>query len=241
MAPGSPDRTSREADPPAEPAADTLRMLVVRVLADQEEERRRVARGLHDGAGGAVTAIRMAASAALMEADHERRSADLQDIIDQADAALAQLRALSSQLRPPQLDALGLAAALRWHVDRLSRDATAAFEVELEDLPRRPDMHVEQACYRIAEEALANALAHARADTVRLRLRDDGDRIHLDIRDDGRGFDPDQADGTGLATMRERARGAGAILAIASAPGRGTRISITAPCPRVAAPARASP
>src|SRR5690554_7730245 len=96
-----------------------LRAMAGRMFSAQEAERRMVVRGLHDGAGQAVTAIRMAASAALADADQEQLKPDLGDIIAQADAALGQLREMSNRLRPPQLDALGLEAALRWHAGRV--------------------------------------------------------------------------------------------------------------------------
>src|SRR5690606_26209521 len=94
-----------------------LRAMAGRLFATQEAERRAVARSLHDQAGQSLTAIRMAATLAMQEADPARVREDLADIIVQADAALAEARRLCSLLRPPQLDALGLEAALRGHVE----------------------------------------------------------------------------------------------------------------------------
>lgn len=212
-----------------------LQAMAGRMFSAQEAERRMVARGLHNGAGQAVTAIRMAASAAMAEADQEQLKADLDGIIAQADAALGQLREISNQLRPPQLDALGLEAALRWHAGRVlqdaCQDAPATVRLEMDELQHRPAQEAEQACFRIAEEALANALQHAGAATITLGLRDAGDGVLLEIRDDGRGFDPEQVSGPGLVGMRERARSVGAEFSITSAPQRGTRISAHLPCP----------
>lgn len=222
-----------KAPPHQRPTADecTLQAMAWSLFAAQEEERSTVVRGLHDGAGQAITAIKMAAAAALAEPDEEQRKADLDDIITHADAALEQLRTLSNLLRPPQLDALGLEAALRWHAGRVSQDAAAAVELEMDELPRRPAREVEQACFRIAQEALGNALRYADAGTVTLRLHDAGEGVSLEIRDDGRGFNPEQVTGPGLVAMRERARSVGAAFSIASAPRRGTRICVYVPWP----------
>ncbi len=212
-----------------------LRAIVARLLARQEAERRVVARSLHDQAGQSLTAIRMAACAAMDEADPQRRREDLGDILVQADAALAETRRLCALLRPPQLDSLGLEAALRGHAERLFQGGEVVLHMHIPPLPLRPTPDVEQACFRIAEEALGNVLRHAAARTVRLLLEADGGWLRLEMRDDGCGFDTGTVDGIGLATMRERALGAGGRLSITAAPGRGTAILARLPC--AAAPA----
>lgn len=233
MASDDPDRPPRSesAAAPQQLAADNraLRTMAGRIFSAQEEERRIVVRGLHDGAGQAVTAIRMAAAAALAEPDEERRRADLDDIIVQAEAALRQMREISNLLRPPQLDALGLEAALRWHVGRIAEDAAARIQLEMDPLPRRPAREAEQACFRLAQEALDNALRHAEATSVTIRLGDAGDGVALEIRDNGRGFDPELVTGPGLVAMRERTRSMGGTFSITSAPQRGTRIRARVP------------
>lgn len=207
-----------------------LRAMAGRLFATQEAERRTVARSLHDQAGQSLTAIRMAASLAMQEADPQRLLEDLGDILVQADAALAEARRLCTLLRPPQLDALGLEAALRGHAEILSAAAAPAFELHIEALPSRPDGGVEQACFRIAEEALDNALRHASATTIGMRLEATDGGLLLEVRDDGCGFDPRAGGGSGLVTMRERARDAGGSFAALSAPGQGTRIQARLPC-----------
>lgn len=233
MASDDPDRPDRSDHAVARQqlAADNraLRTLAGRVFSAQEEERRIVVRGLHDGAGQAVTAIRMAAAAALAEPDEAQRRADLDDIIVQAEAALRQMREISNLLRPPQLDALGLEAALRWHVGRIADDAQARIQLEMDPLPRRPAPEAEQALFRLAQQALDNALRHAQATSVTIGLRDVGDGVALEIRDDGRGFDPQLVIGPGLVAMRERARSTGGTFSLVSAPQRGTRISARVP------------
>ncbi|NYZ64333.1 PAS domain-containing sensor histidine kinase [Luteimonas deserti] len=212
-----------------------LQALAARVFTLQEDERRAISRELHDDIGQSVTAMKMAASAALDEDDAQQRRDDLEDILVLADATLERLRDISILLRPPQLDALGLEAALRWHAERLLRGAGLVPALQIDALPRRPDAAVEQACFRIAQEALTNIMRHARARHVALRLRDLGDSLGLCVEDDGAGFAPGAARGLGLVIMRERAHVIGGHLDIVSTPGTGTRIE--AWLPYVEAPA----
>jgi PAS domain S-box-containing protein len=196
----------------------------------QEDERRSISRELHDDIGQAITAIKLSAHAAMGEPDQARRQDDLQFVADTADATLDKLRNLSMLLRPPQLDALGLEAALRWHAGVLLRNSPLQLELDIHDLPQRPEREVEQACFRIAQEGLTNVLRHARASTVSLSLEegDDGG-LRLRIEDDGRGFEPADANGLGLVIMRERAQSVGGQLRIDALPGRGTRIHLQLP------------
>ena len=206
-----------------------LQALAARVFTLQEDERRAISRELHDDIGQSVTAMKMSAMSALDEADVQRRRDDLEDVLVLADATLERLRDISILLRPPQLDALGLEAALRWHAERMLRNAGIAAELDIDALPRRPDPEVEQACFRIAQEALTNAMRHAGAARVELRLRDEGDGLRLRVHDDGRGFSPAAARGLGLVIMRERAHGTGGRVDVASTPGAGTRIEAWLP------------
>ena len=206
-----------------------LQALAVRVLTLQEDERRAISRELHDDIGQSVTAMKMAAGSALDEDDAQRRRDDLEDILMLADATLERLRDISILLRPPQLDALGLEAALRWHAERLLRNAGIEAALDIHPLPQRPDPGVEQACFRIAQEALTNVVRHARAGRVQLTLRDAGDGLDLSVHDDGRGFAPEAARGLGLVIMRERAHGAGGRLEVSASPGSGTRLDAWLP------------
>lgn len=206
-----------------------LQALAARVFTVQEDERRAISRELHDDIGQSVTAMKMAASSALDESDAQRRRDDLEDILVLADTTLERLRDISILLRPPQLDALGLEAALRWHAERLLRGAGLVPALRIDALPRRPDAAVEQACFRIAQEALTNIMRHAGASRVALALRDDSGGLHLCVEDDGAGFDPGAARGLGLVIMRERAHMLGGRLDVDSASGRGTRIEAWLP------------
>lgn len=214
-----------------------LQALAARVFTLQEDERRAISRELHDDIGQSVTAMKMAAVSALDESDVQRRLDDIEDILVLADATLERLRDISILLRPPQLDALGLEAALRWHAERMLRNAGITSELDIDALPQRPDAAVEQACFRIAQEALTNAMRHAGAARVELRLRDEGSGLRLRVLDDGRGFSPTAARGLGLVIMRERAHGAGGRVDVASSPGAGTRVDAWLPYAALAADA----
>lgn len=212
-----------------------LQAMARRLFSAQEDERRAISRELHDDIGQAITAIRLSAHAAMVEEDAQRRSADLAEIGAVADATLEKLRNLSMLLRPPQLDALGLEAALRWHASCLLRNSAVELELDIQDLPQRPEREVEQACFRIAQEGLTNALRHAGSSRVRLALAGDADGLDLRIEDDGQGFEPGDARGLGLVIMRERAQSAGGRLQIDTRRGSGTRIHLHLPYARQAA------
>ncbi|CCP11609.1 sensory box histidine kinase [Stenotrophomonas maltophilia SKK35] len=207
-----------------------LQAMAGRLFSLQEDERRAISRDLHDDIGQAITAIKLSAYAAQDEDDPQRRAEDLAQIVTLADTTVAKLRDISTLLRPPQLDALGLEAALSWQARVLFRSSPVELLAEIEPLPHRPDNSIEQACFRIAQESLTNVLRHARASQVQLQLRDVGQRgLHLQIRDDGEGFDPDGPRGLGLIVMRERAQSVGGHVRIESAHGEGTLVDVHLP------------
>ena len=207
-----------------------LQAMAGRLFSLQEDERRAISRDLHDDIGQAITAMKLSAYAAQDEADAQRRDEDLAQIIQLADATVGKLRDISTLLRPPQLDALGLEAALRWQASVLFRSAAIELLPDIQALPRRPCGDIEQACFRIAQESLTNVLRHARASQVSLQLHDVDDQgLHLQVRDDGEGFDPDGPRGLGLIVMRERAQSVGGTLRIESAHGAGTLIDLYLP------------
>jgi len=214
-----------------------LQAMAGRLFSLQEDERRAISRDLHDDIGQAITAMKLSACAALDEDDDARRRSDLEQIVGLADSTVHKLRDLSTLLRPPQLDALGLEAALRWQAGVLFRASPVELLPSIAALPRRPANDIEQACFRIAQESLTNVLRHARASQVELLLEDrGGDGLLLQIVDDGEGFAPDGPRGLGLIVMRERAQSVGGQLRIESAPGEGTRVTLHLPY-QVAAPA----
>lgn len=205
-----------------------LKSFSQRLIEAQEAERRRVARELHDEIGQALTAIKLnlqALPTSPSSAPQLRESADI------VDRALRQIRELSLDLRPSQLDDLGLVAALRWHVDRESRRAGLISEF-VADLPEtRLPPELETACFRITQEALTNVVRHARAHRVRVELKQQGSELHLRVRDDGIGFDSGTVQTSrvseinlGLRGMQERALIVGGRLEICSSPSDGTEV-----------------
>jgi len=153
---------------------------------------------------------------------------------------LERVRQLSLNLRPSQLDDLGLAAALRSHLDRQCRVAGLAAHFDAEDAPNDIDPDTETACFRVAQEAITNVLRHARAHNLWVRLYKAIDRLALSVRDDGGGFDLDAvrsraASGAslGLVSMEERIALAAGSLELRSAPGQGTVLVAMFPLSRV--------
>ena len=199
----------------------------------QEDERRRLARELHDGLGQNLTALKHRLGQ--IGSELEPGSSPLRDKLDTALAlcagALEDTRNLSRLLRPPILDDLGLEPALQWLARSTEESARLPVVVEIEALPPLDD-ELQTLLFRIAQEALNNAAKHAAARSLLLRLVVRDGRLQLQVIDDGGGFDPAQAaaaGGTGLGSMRERLRLYGGQLELRSAPGHGTRLRATVP------------
>jgi PAS domain S-box-containing protein len=207
-----------------------LQAMAKRLFSLQEDERRAISRDLHDDIGQAITAMKLSAHAAMEEDEDEARRDNLQEIVDLADTTVTKLRNLSMLLRPPQLDALGLEAALRWQASTLFRGKPQRLEMDIQSLRQRPSNEIEQACFRIAQESLTNVLRHACAGEVNMLLRDhERGGLYLEVNDDGDGFEPEGPRGLGLVVMRERAQTAGGTLTIESSPGAGTRVRLHLP------------
>jgi len=201
------------------------------------EERNRLARDLHDSLVQKLFGVVLAAqSASTLLARDENAAREQVDRVQQlAQDAVVELRSLVFQLRPAEIEAEGLAAALRKHVELVRRAHRVEVDLRLEGEPkRRPG--VDEEVFRIAQEALQNALRHADAAPVEVALEEVPDGLRLTVSDDGAGFDPAspalRARRLGLTSMEERAKALGARLEIASAPGRGTRVDLEVPCDR---------
>ncbi|MBV9805352.1 MAG: GAF domain-containing sensor histidine kinase [Solirubrobacterales bacterium] len=212
-------------------AAARLRLSVE--AADQA--RARWARELHDETLQGLTGARMVLSAGLARED----PAALRGAAEAADAQLAEemrkLRDLIAELRPAALDDLGLGPAIASLAKRQAAIGGFAVELDVEvESERRLNRDTETAVYRIVQEALSNAVKHARAEAVSLRVTQLADRVQLAVQDDGGGFDPDAVRaGFGLTGMRERALLAGGRLWVTSAEGGPTRVAAVLPLPPV--------
>jgi two-component system, NarL family, sensor kinase len=193
------------------------------LVGAREEERRRIRRDLHDGLGPALTGIAFTADAAANLADDPRRARELLNALRRdTRAALADVRRVVDDLRPPALDELGLVGALRERAEQLSwRADGAAVRVRLvapSELPALPAA-VEVAAYRIATEALTNVARHSKARSAVVQLRY-SDRLEVSVSDDGPTLGP-WSPGVGLHAMRERAAELGGALSAGPSPSGG--------------------
>ncbi len=207
------------------------------LITAQETERRAIAQVLHDELGQLLTALKMELSTQRMaepesEASHARAASIL-------DLAVEEVRSLTQQLRPRLLDDLGLEPALRSRIELLRDSSGLRFELHcdlaLERLPRR----FETVLYRVAQEALTNAVRHARASAVTVSLIQTDEEVQLLVTDDGVGFDTRvvrselvEGRSLGLTGMMERVEMIGGQITIESRPGEGTTVHMTAPCRR---------
>jgi signal transduction histidine kinase len=203
-----------------------------RLITAREEERRRLRRDLHDGLGPQLASLTLTLAAARELLRHDVDAADrlLQELAIHTQAAIADIRRVVYNLRPPALDDLGLVLALREQVASY-RQASLQISIDAPDhLPPLPAA-VEVATYRIVQEALTNVVRHAQARTCRVCLRL-GDALIVEIRDDGVGLPPGGRAGVGLTSMRERTAELGGICEIESVPGQGASIHARLPLHR---------
>jgi two-component system sensor histidine kinase UhpB len=224
-----------------EDAHKRLQTLSTRMLAIQEEERRAISRELHDDIGQTLSALKIGLHR-LAQGRVAEPASLMAECLSHADAALDRLRQLALDLRPPQLDQLGLEEALAWLAERHRAATGLKIECKFTGLgERRPPPSLEIACYRIAQEGLNNATRHAKAQNVLVSVESDGRLLKLSIHDDGVGFDQEAArrevvksGSMGLIGMEERAQLAGGRLRLRSVPGGGTTVSATFPLDRAA-------
>jgi len=217
-----------------EQAMERQKILASRVIEVQERERQHLARGLHDDVGQSLTALKIN-----LETIKKTGSLDgpsLQNGIDIVSSVLSQVRSLSLDLRPPQLDNLGLIATVRSYVE--NKSTLASVKGWFESSPLTEDLHhdIENTCFRIVQEAVTNILRHAKAENIWVKVGQRQGQLHVSIRDDGKGFDIEQArsnaiSGTsfGLLNMEERAVLVGGTMEITSAPGAGVEIVFQLP------------
>ena len=214
---------------------DEVRRLSSRLQDYREQERRSIAREVHDELGHALTAMKMGVAwlrKRIPESDPVavERATELSDLVDQTVAAT---RRLVSRLRPPVLDDLGLDAALEWLIGEFQRHSGIPVDARLETMPPRLRGAGATALFHVVQEALTNVARHAGATraTLRWEMVDEA-HARVTVEDDGRGFNREAADfvaGFGLLGITERVHGLGGQHEIDSAPGAGTRLVITVP------------
>jgi two-component system sensor histidine kinase UhpB len=208
------------------------RALLERALRVQEEERRNIARELHDEVGQSLTALKLMLDARPVPDTAARRRAMRQDAAGIVDDLLRRIRNLSLDLRPPMLDDLGLMVALTWHLDRYRERTGIRVRLAAEGVSGRCPLDVETTAFRVVQEALTNVARHAGASEASVEVRAEPTGVVVSVADDGRGFDSVTVLATaigGLAGLRERVVLLGGNVRIASSPGAGTRVEARIP------------
>jgi signal transduction histidine kinase len=238
-------RGSRRTSPPTveRRSPSDVGRLASRVTEAREEERRRIARDLHDVVGQALTGARLLLLSMRDGVADAAVATRLQDTLVVLDHAMATVRTFATELRPEPLDSLGLEAAVRWQVHRAGRDAGIETTFETNGLSHELTPEVELACYRVFQEAVTNVLRHASAQRLAVRLEQRRESVLLVVTDDGVGFDvgivtrrgDDVGRTLGLDGMVERARLVGGSVAFTSRPDGGCSVIARFPAHATAA------
>jgi signal transduction histidine kinase len=219
----------------ARAANDRLAVLSRRLIEVEEDERRHLARELHDGLGQELAVLGL--ELAQLAPGSDRRQAEaLESSLRIVDRLMEHVRNRSLDLHPSVLDDLGLVAALDWYVERQARGSGVRAVVAATPPNLRWPAAIETVCFRVAQEALRNAIKHGRPRRVRVELRESRARLILSVRDDGAGFDvaharrnASQGRSLGVLAMQERVQLAGGELRIESSPGGGTLVQASFP------------
>ena len=223
-----------------------LRLLSAQLLAAQETERRRIARGLHDGISQALGGIKFALESCVARLKSERTQASAQNmrqLIGKVQGVIEDVGRIAMDLHPSVLDHLGIGPTIDWFCRESSANyAQVRLEYEVDVCEEEIAAPVKTAIYRIIQESFNNAVKHAQASTVTLNLKHDRGHVELSVGDDGTGFDPTQfksvdkaGRGLGLVSMRERAEATAGRFRVESRSGQGTTVRVTWPkhCPRI--------
>lgn len=212
-----------------------LQRLSAKLVTAQEEERRTIARELHDEVGQALTAIKVELSVAERTIGSTGAPHLLDDVRSITDGAIHAVRDLSHLLHPALLDDLGLPAAIDWYLRSFGKRHGLRVDLLQDQMDERLSPEIEASAYRIVQEALTNVAKHARAHSCRVYVQRLPNTVLVTIEDDGVGFDggePERTDarqGLGLIGIRERASHLGGTVRIESAPGKGTRLTVELP------------
>jgi len=214
-----------------------LRLLSARLLKAQEEERRRIARELHDSTAQKLIGLKLRLQSVTRRADPSV-AADLKESQQLLEECTHELRSLTNLLHPPVLDEIGLVGALRWYSGRLEQESGIRIKLGVRLLSERLPRHLETALFRIVQESLTNVWRHSGSRRGEIRLRESADGVHLEVQDHGRGLarpagmrPAGDSTGIGILGMQERAREAGGSLEVKSGP-RGTTVRAFLPLRR---------
>ena len=211
-------------------AAISLRDLSTRLLQIQDEERRRIARELHDSLGQHLTAAKLNIDIALAGATDSDAKEKLTRAQREVEQSVQEVRTLSHLLHPPLLEEAGLPSALDWYVKGFAERSGIPVELELDPNLGRLSREIETTIFRVVQESLTNVHRHSGSSSASIRILRKGDEVCMEISDSGKGMAPDPRLGVGIQGMRERVRQLGGSLQIES-PGVGTRVQAIVPIP----------
>jgi PAS domain S-box-containing protein len=221
-------------------AQESLRRLSGRLMQSQDEERRRIARELHDGLGQYLVAVKMNLDVLAMKVSpgtQERVGEFLADAIKQIENAISETRTISHLLHPPLLDEIGLESALVWYAEGFAKRSGISVKVDIWPSLGRLETEVETALFRVVQECLTNVHRHSGSPTASVRLARDNDELKLEVHDEGRGMPalpssqdpPATAQGVGLQGIRERILQLRGRVEVISDGGKGTSVIVTLP------------
>ncbi|MBN1396712.1 MAG: sensor histidine kinase [Bacteroidetes bacterium] len=210
-----------------------MQLFSEKLQSAREEEQKRIARELHDELGGTLTSIKYdllwLEQRTSVQGEVAQRFQIMRDLIDSTTKVVQRI---SAELRPKILDSFGLAVALEWQTNEFKkRTGVDANFQKLSELPPI-DENVTTGVYRIVQESLTNIARHAQATSVEVKLELQNDMIHVEIIDNGKGFDKallQHPDSLGLLSIRERARMIGGTAVIDGSPGKGTKVALDTP------------
>ena len=218
-------------------ANQSLRELTARLMQSQDEERRRIARELHDSVGQSLAAMTMNMTAVSREIDRLAQiKKAVTETLELAQGMSQEVRTVSYLLHPPLLDEAGLASALRWYVEGFSERSNIQVQLDVpEDFERLPQ-EIETALFRTVQECLTNIHRHSASPVARIQLSHSSDGVELAVSDEGRGMPSEKLDkvkasgtpGVGIRGMRERLHQLGGSLEIQS-DGNGTQVKVCLP------------
>ena len=202
---------------------EVLQQLAKRLWAQQESEKAKLSRELHDGIGQLLTGLTRRLQAL------SSTSPEITTLHAIAEMALNDVRQLSRLMSPTILDDLGLKPALNWLCRNLLSEESIEYQTDI-DIPADLSKDISILLFRIAQETLVNAIKHSEASFIELSINYHHNVVRLDITDDGKGFDNSHIEpGIGLSSIRDRAKAFNATLEIDSAVGQGTRTTVTVP------------
>jgi len=210
-----------------------LEQLSSRLVDAQEEERRSISRELHDEVGQSLGALlvdlgRLASNLPAESSEIRERLDHMKSLTERT---VGTVRDIALLLRPSMLDDLGLVAALEWQGREVSRRSEMEVAVESANVSDELPDEYKICVYRLVQEALNNAVRHAKARNAKVRVFGSASGIEIEVSDDGRGFDPQRARGLGILGMEERVKRLGGSLAVHSSPGQGTVLKAELPLP----------